>query len=182
MKKKSFRTVIIVLLVVAVFFAIYLGLHYASSVNINNRQEIVNYVRKEEKNQNVEILATEANDHYGAVFYMCNDKKKLLVFTQNFIYGDRYDPTGSSSYSSGLETFCVITSGENLLLIVFGHNPDKEAFSYEFFVGRERFYSTHLDENIVDVYYLEGRNTSYTGSKVFNDSGELLDLFDSINE
>jgi|GEM_PF-5906050 len=161
------------LAIVLALFILFLGIHYVTSIDLNNENEVLLQLCKKEESETIKLFKISIAERYGAVLYECNAQTKLIVYEKDIVF-KRFLVFGGASYSSGIQTFNTTFAGKDLLMIVFGHNPLHTAHSYEFFINEEKFSRDNLDEYILDIYDLKGRNNTYSDGKAYDQKHEYL--------
>lgn len=160
---------------VAFFLAVYFFCsHYISSIGISDEQELINFISKKEKVEQVNILATKIQDEFLAVYYNNGTKNHLIVLKKDSIFSNRYEYFGGASSSFQFDTFNFGQSSSWGLIIVYGNNIDLKANSYKFYSSGNTYTKQNLENYVLDIYKIENTSDITSDGCVYDKNGNKI--------
>ena len=159
-----------------------------SSIDINNKNSVIEYILKITQYKSVEILKEKKYEDYYCVLYSIptNEdtsyaREELMIFRKsNILFLNRYNYYGKARSSNNFNTYNGYEGGnkDQLIIIVYGNNQIIKAKSYS--VKNEEFYAEkNIDgkKYILDIYILYHTDNCSSLNQLFDNAGNLICLF-----
>lgn len=170
--KDSKRYVKILLLAIPflLIFLYFIFINYQSSVNISDKQELIQFVEKHDKVSNITLLKTSENGELYSLIYQYKDKTRLFILEKSKFL-NRYSYFGGSNGSDDFGTY-NFGNPQYALIIVYGDNTKLNAIKYTM-KNQDKVYSQDIEnmDYVLQIYRLPSSDNI----------NSILQLYDSKN-